>query len=111
MYKTSLSSAHDLKSTIPLDRRLSAAHLTTDRQAIEGKAMILVLKRKTAACLSKDLDVASGSASLGSSRQGGGESTAKGLSQILEYQFPERQWLGDWDFFFGGGAYDVDDHA
>jgi hypothetical protein len=63
-YKGPLLSTHDLKSTIRLNWRLSAADLATNRQAIEREAMELVQKSKTAARLSEDLDVASGSAGL-----------------------------------------------
>jgi hypothetical protein len=56
--------------------------LTTKRQAIEGEAMILVLKSETTARLGEDLDVASGGASFWSGRHACSDGSAEWLLEI-----------------------------
>jgi hypothetical protein len=84
VYKDPLLATYELKSTIRLDRRLSAADLATNRQAIEREAMELVLKSKTTARLSEDLDVASGGAGLGDGCHTCSDGSAEGLAEIRD---------------------------
>jgi hypothetical protein len=77
---TCILTANDLKSTVALNRWLSAAKLTTKRQTIEWEAVVLVLQSKTAARLRVDLDVAGCCASL----RGCGEARCDGAAEWLE---------------------------
>ncbi|KAJ7824626.1 hypothetical protein B0H14DRAFT_2823388 [Mycena olivaceomarginata] len=65
--------ADNLNGPIGERNRVSTAHRTANRDAVEGVAMVLVGEGGTAALLREELDIASGRSSLGSGGHGGGE--------------------------------------
>ncbi|KAJ7862909.1 hypothetical protein B0H14DRAFT_2739603, partial [Mycena olivaceomarginata] len=65
--------ADNLNGPIGERNRVSTAHCTANRNAIEGVAMVLVGEGGTTALLREELDIASGRSSLGSGGHCGGE--------------------------------------